>query len=390
MVPIVIQGPGEPLGMTARRHVTDLAQRLELWLHVNPVAHGSPMPSERTLARVLETSRWAIRQAMIELAERGRIETSGPGRRITADPNSNEIHHAVLVVSGLPTIQLRDHSTLSIHETLFSGLSHAIESAGYSEIMVPPGPDLIPRLLALAYRRPVGIIIFPGTTIDPALVQILPSLRQHHIPVTFYGDLLREIPAGVTSVHGDHYRGSEQLVSWFHHRQARRLLYISPRPLDAHSSWWERQRFLGAQETCQRLGLETLQRIDLPQLTYTGDEPSFIRMQSLVLVGYLHASLTGADPIDGIMVVNDGLCFAVAAACQQLGRSPVIVGYDATWLKHLPLIAVHGVVQAATVDPNLQDLGRALLATLLDQKFLTTNKPVLVGPRLIDLTSQKK
>lgn len=372
--------------MVGRRPDADLAQRLEHWLHAHPVADGSPMPSERTLARVLETSRWAIRQAMIELAEHGRIETSGPGRRITSVTDASAIHQAVLVVSGLPTIQLRDHSTLSIHETMFSALSQAIESAGYTEIMVPPGPDLIPRLLALAYRRPVGIIIFPGATIDPELVRILPSLREHQIPVTFFGDLLREVPVGAVTVHGDHFRGSEQLVTWFHHRQARRLLYVSARSLDAQSSWWERQRFLGAQDTCRRLGMKALQRIDLPQLTYTGDEPSFHRLQTLVLVGYLHAALTVGEPIDGIMVVNDGLCFAVAAACRQLGKVPVLVGYDATWLKHQPLIAVHGVVQSATIDPNLQDLGRALLATLLTNHFLINPEPVLVGPRLIDLT----
>ena len=372
--------------MTARRGDTGLAQRLEHWLQANPVADGSPMPSERTLARILETSRWAIRQAMIELAECGRIETTGPGRRITAATDSSAIHHAVLVVSGLPTVQLRDQGTLSIHESLFSALSQAVESAGYTKIMVPPGPDLIPRLLALAYRRPVGIIIFPGTTIDPALVHILPSLRQHQIPVTFFGDLLREIPAGAVTVHGDHYRGSEQLVTWFHHRQARRLLYVSARSLDAQSSWWERQRFLGAQDTCRRLGLEALQRIDLPQLTFTGDGDSFHRLQSLVLVGYLHAALTGGDPIDGILVINDGLCFAVAAACRQLGYEPVLVGYDATWLKHLPLIAVHGVVQSATIDQNLQDLGRALLATLLTTQHFTISEPVLIKPRLMDLT----
>ena len=148
----------------------------------------------------------------------------------------------------------------------------------------------------------------------------------------------------------------------------------------------KQRNFFRSHETCRRFGIEALQRIDLPQFIHTGDGPSFHRLQSLVLVGYLHASLTGVDPIDGIMVENDGLCFAVAAACRQLGFSPVIVGYDATWLKYMSLIAVHGVVQSATVDPNHQDLGRTLLATLLDNKNLTSNEPVLIGPRLIDLT----
>ena len=97
------------------------------------------------------------------------------------------------------------------------------------------------------------------------------------------------------------------------------------------------------------------------------------------------------DPVDGILVVSDGLVPTLAAGCKLLGHGPGrdldLVGYDHYWTD-LGERELEPTAPVASIDKLNADCGRALVE-LLDDRIAGRLPPApqhrVIMPQLVHL-----
>lgn len=354
-------------------------QTLRQWIDRGVLRGGQPLPSERKLGKELGVSQTVVRMVLSELVRESLIveegtgkrsvrEESGAGKASGAEMMRSTI--ALLTPFGEPPI---DHQESGWIEHISLGAIAGAQQAGRDVMVVHPE-----RMSAGGVGRLVGLPPLGVVVPEPAWSQQVENMWLHRlsgegIAVVVYGDSgeLSEFDR----VLPDHEGGTFELTRWVIGQGRRRIANLAGN--DAGLYWYQ-NRMRGYERAMREAGLEPMpaelftpmERVvqthrNLPMVSR--DKFDIQRRQ---LAGHIAPMLRGREPVDAIMVGNDGQAIVAAAALRLLGCEPgrevLVVGYDNMWAG-CPEREWEPAVPAATVDKCNAQLGRELVRLLLDR-----------------------
>lgn len=369
-----------PGGSDAPSIPTNLALvQLRAWIAEKQLLPGGRLPAERELARRLGVTRFVVRSVLSQLETEGVIRSLSERIRVVADESSrgtSVMDETVALFTSLSSRPMQgDQGPTGMMQMLYMGVSEALQAQGLNIITVPPERSAMARIQRLIAQRPLAWIVLEDALSTEIGIGILREVCARGIPTAVFGDVLdaaalAEAPFDVVS--SDQVGGSYALTRWLiDSRGLRRVVRFSDNPGPARAAQiWRVRRDQGYRDACRDAGIELLPAIEGVRLDGNdGLRPSFDQ-QVRMTAGFLVEHLGSSRPVDGILVVSDGLVFDVAAACRLLGKDPdrdvCIVGYDNYWMGSSER-RFESFTPAATVDKNLGEVGRALVSLALDR-----------------------
>jgi DNA-binding LacI/PurR family transcriptional regulator len=193
------------------------------------------------------------------------------------------------------------------------------------------------------------------------------------IPVVAYGD--SPDLADFDRVLPDHEGGTYDLTTWLISQGRKRIVNLTG---NANDYYWYHNRVRGYERAMRDAGLPPLS----PELFTSLDSvlpplhgpllTPWVKfdIERHQLAGHLAPLLTGSEPVDAIMLVNDGQVSVAAAALRLLGKEPgrdvLLVGYDNIWAD-CPERQWESAGPAATVDKCNSQIGQELVRLLVER-----------------------
>jgi hypothetical protein len=313
------------------------SQTLRKWIDTGVLAGGQPLPSERTLAKQLGVSQTVVRRVLSEMTRDSLIIDEGPGRRSVRARNDDakvsgvEILRstiALLTPFGEPN---KDHQEPGWVEHMSMGAIVGARLAGRDVMIIHPermADGGVDRLLA---APPLGVVVPEPSRPLPGQDLWLHRLAAAGIPVVAYGDYY-----------------------WYHNRVR----------------GYERAM---CDAGLQPLSTELFTSLDsvLPALHGPLMTPwAKFDIERHQLAGHIAPLLAGSEPVDAIMLVNDGQVIVAAAALRLLGKEPgrdvLLVGYDNIYAD-CPERQWESAGPAATVDKCNSQIGQELVRLLVER-----------------------
>jgi len=348
-------------------------------------APGDRLPSERDLCELTGVSRRILRSVLAQFEEEGVVSLVGrkrflvenEGEARVATPWSN-----MVLLHSFRSTPPPDPAASYLPDLIHTYAVAQLREHGYDALFVSGLERLQQTLEAIESTPPAGVVcdeLFPGRDEQHRILaeELLP-LRDRGIPLLVIGN-----DPGVKEfdrVASDQCLGVFELMSWLAGQGCRRILPLwhFPGPTD-----WVPMRDSGYQLAASELGLPVLG--DPCKAVASAIQWLPVQEATDAYVRILEPFLTGDEPVDAIMLMEDRQLAAAAAACRRLGRRPgddiLLVGYDNTWrafdVSEPP---------AATIDKDYCEEGREL-ANLLHER-LTGQLPDMpqirwVPPRLV-------
>lgn len=344
---------------------------LKQWIRQGQLIRGEQLPTESELARLLNVSRTTVRAAVKVIEEEGLLHCNENRRRIVvgpAQPSGGLVADTVAILTHLtdpPADDLPQAQTgweryiqIGLIDSLHVARMHALTL--HIDLLQN---DLIQTLIN---HPPRGLIVLHPSLHPSASLKLAIALRDKGVPVVSYGftDL-----AKFDTVASDSAAGCYALTNWLISRGHRRLLRIWPSSRKGDQPKWLCERSIGFEQAITKHGLELLPIAGYPDLWNPQlDTREHFELRARLMVGYLVEHLNGPKPVDALLALTDGDCYAIAAACRILGKEPnrdiAIVGYDNYW-QESPDGQWEVCRPLATVDKLNINLGHELTSLLL-------------------------
>lgn len=373
-----------------------LHRNLRRLIERGQLAAGSPLPSERDLARRLQLARGTVRQALARLQKDGLIDCShGRIRRVAERTGKSEpdtprprglLASTIAVLATQPNPEQIPGFTPAWDPFIQITAAKRFEQHGYHLLNLHPrslGGDASPLLA----DPPAGVMAMHEVGESPEGRSILADLVRAGVPVVVYGDSPELAP--FDHVASDHRRGAMELTRWLLARGRRRILRLWRFPQQHH---WVTQRDRGYTDALAPTGCPVLPPVRTPELEADVEHREQFDHVVRVLAGYLYEHVVAAEePIDALMLATDSHAVEAAAALRYLGKQPNLdidlVGYDHVW-PHLPAAQWEAVGPLATVDKNNPAIAERMVALLTDRiagRLDDTPQLVRLAPTLIQL-----
>jgi len=344
---------------------------LKQWIHQGQLIRGEQLPAENELARLLNVSRTTVRAAVKVIEQEGLLRYNENRRRIVvgpAQPGGGLVADTVAILTHLTDTPADYHPQAQTgwERYIQIGLIDSLRVARMHALTLHIDllqNDLIQTLIA---HPPRGLVVLRPSLHPSASLELAIALRDKGVPVVFYGftDL-----AKFDTVASDSAAGCYALTNWLISRGHRRLLRVWPSSLRGDQPKWLRERSVGFERAIAEHCLELLPIAEYPDLWNPQlDTREHFELRARLMVGYLIEHLNGPNPVDALLALTDGDCYALAAACRILGKEPnrdiAIVGYDNYW-RESPDGRWEASRPLATVDKLNITLGHELTSLLL-------------------------
>ena len=341
------------------------------------LSHGSPLPAERTLAEQLMVSRVTVKAAIADLIRAGVVGPTDGGRiRRVIGPQEHKTASvlrstiALLSSTSEPAAGRRESGWL---EYMAQGVVLASRAAGRNVLVVHPDQMATDGLERLFSAPPLGVVMpEPGGPL-PGQDLWLRRLAAAGIPVVVYGD--SDDLSDFDRVVSDHEVATYELTKWVIGQGRRRIINLSGKPGD---HYWYLNRLRGHERAMREAGLEPrppilftpVDRLSPGVGEFNAEPWDSFDVARHQLAGHLAPLVNGNEPVDAIMLGNDGQVCATAAALRLLGREPgrdvLLVGYDNTWADSTQR-QFETANPAATVDKCNAQIGQELVRLLMDR-----------------------
>jgi GntR family transcriptional regulator, arabinose operon transcriptional repressor len=347
---------------------------LKQWIQQGKLLSGEQLPAENELARLLSVSRTTVRAAVKSIEQEGLLRYNENHRRIVVGPvqsGKGLVSETIVILTHLgdtPPTNSSLQSQTGWERFIQIGLLDAVREARMHALTLQL--DLLKKDLIKSFvaQPPRGLVVLRPSLHPSVSLELAIALRDKGVPVVFYGFTDLEKFDTVTS---DSAAGSYELTKWLIKAGRRRPLRVWTSSSNGEIPEWVRQRSLGYERALKEAGLEVLPIQEYPDIWNPQlDNREYFDMRVRLLVGYLLEHLKGPKPIDAIISLTDGDCYAIAAACRILGKEPnkdiYIVGYDNYW-QESPDRRWECSVPMATVDKLNLQLGHDLMDLMLER-----------------------
>lgn len=355
-------------------------QIMRQWISRGVLAGGQPLPSERMLGENLGISRTVVRNVVNELVEEGLIVQDKGGCRLvrveedSAKINSSElVQSAIAVLTSLSAPREDHHLEPGWVEHMTQGAIAGSRQFGRDVMIVHPERMADGGVGRLLSARPLGVVVpEPGRPL-PGQGLWLHRLASAGIPVVVFGD--SEELADFDRVMPDHEGGTYELTRWVISQGRKRIANLAGNQND---SYWYQNRMRGYNRAMREAGLQPmLPEIYTPLNSVLPDDfgprmtiEAKFDIERHQVAGHIAPLLNGDDPVDAILVGNDGQAIIAAAALRVLGKEPgrdvLLVGYDNIWSGCLER-KWESAMPAATVDKCNSQIGQELVRLLMDR-----------------------
>jgi len=218
---------------------------------------------------------------------------------------------------------------------------------------------------------PLGLVVPEWVGAVPAREAWLRQVKASGVHVVVFGGAPEQ--ADFDHVMSDHEQGSYDVTRWLISQGRKRILNLWPKPGDWY---WCVNRRRGYERAMREAGLEALPTDvfgilpeAMPDIPGWGGGNRF-EVASHLFAGYLAGWMAGADPVDAILLVNDGFVAPVAAGLRILGKKPgrdvLLAGYDNFW-SGVSERAFESTPPSVSVDQRSFEMGQKMIRMLLDR-----------------------
>lgn len=355
-------------------------QTMRQWIARGTLGSGQPLPSERTLGAQLGVSQTVVRHVLSELVGEGLIVELKPGRRSVraqddiTDVGGSEIMRSTIVLLTPFDEPDRGRQEPGWVEHMTLGAMAGARLAGRDVLVTHPERIAAGGLGRFLASPPLGVVVPEAVWPMPGQELWLHRLKSAGTPVVVYGD--SPDMAEFDRVLADHESGSYELTRWVIAQGRRRIVNLAAgRSADVY---WYQNRLRGYERAMREAGLTprpsahwTSLRDALPRENAGRLPPAEnFELEFHAMAGYLAPLLRGPEPVDALMVVDDGQAITAAAALRLLGYEPgrdvLLVGYDNIWAGCQER-QWESAVPAATVDKCNSQIGQELVRLLMDR-----------------------
>ncbi len=314
--------------------------------------------------------------AVMRVGRRNRAHLEVPPR-----PGTPPLAHTVIVITSFHPDLAAGPAAPGRGVRIIAGLLAGLREANLDVLFSHPDVVDAERAEAWAAGHPAGVVI--ASPLSPEAVALLGNIQRPDRPLVTHADFV-ELPAA-DSAGSDHAAGGAALVAYFASRGRRLLVPLVP--VGIADLPWLRARLAGYRAGAAKCGITLLKERIVPTATDSSDDA--FRAVSRELAGALADLLTGPQPPDGLLTLNDGHAAGVSAACRLLHRAVpqtvAIAGYD-NLLPDLPPLQRDGAALSCTMDKDNEGIGRALARLLVERRaghVPPEPRRVLIPPRLI-------
>ena len=357
------------------RHRTCMAMRQ--WIERGILVAGQPLPSERALCERAGVSRSVIRHVVPSLISEGLIVEDAAGNRsvrpsgFTSQPINTAILGSTIAILTPDPTPSDLHGRLARMEQMAQGAIDGSRDAGCDVLAIHSDRLRNGGMERLLAAPPLGVVVPEPFKPIPNLESWLRQLRAAGVAVAVYGGA-PEL-ADFDRVMSDHDQGSYELTRWLISRGRKRILNLWGKP---GNYYWNITRRQGYERAMQEAGLEALPTVLFTPLPRNspdappGDPKGNFEIKAYQLAGHLAPWIGGADPVDAIMLTNDGDVPPAASALRILGkesgREVLITGYDNQW-GSVPEQAWEATPPAASMDKCNFKIGQEMVRLLMDR-----------------------
>ena len=347
------------------------------WIERGILVGGQPLPSERALGERAGVSRTVIREVVPSLISEGLIVEDAAGNRsvrssgVVTQPINTEILGSTIAVLTPDATPSKTDGQLGHMELMAQGAIDGVRKAGRDVLAIHPDRLKDGGMERLLAAPPFGVVVPEPFKPIPNLELWLRQLRAAGVSVVVYGGA-PEL-ADFDRVMSDHDQGSYELTRWLISQGRKRILNLWGKP---GNYYWNVNRRRGYERAMQEAGLEALPTVlvtPLPEKSSDappGVDRDYFEIRAYQLAGHLASWVGGADPVDAIMLSNDGDAPPAASALRILGKQPgsevLIIGYDNQW-GNVPERAWDATPPAATMDKCNFDMGQEMVRLLMDR-----------------------
>jgi len=382
-----MQQPHDPLDL--------ILQQLRLWIERQQLQPGFKLPSERALAAALHVTRAAVRSSLVRLESEGVVHKKSHRVRTMTEAQARipDLGHTVCVVTNITSQPLPDQDPNSL-QVLCQAAAVALSEHGLGMLTVPPDRDSVRRQGRLLKAKPFGALVMGETFYSDAGDRLLRGIRANATPMVCYADTMVAAVADSApfdTVHCDHRAGAAMLARWLIARGRRRILFLDHFAAGGRKEWWRRERLAGYRAALAEAGLEPLPEAVALRHARNDATRECFDIHVRATAGCLIEHIRDPRPLDAVMCISDAVVMEAAAALRLCGREPnrdvLLVGYDANHRESSAHFAWEPTAPLVTVDKRFEEVGRSLVALLMERHAGTAPvepRRLLVQPRLID------
>ncbi len=248
---------------------------------------GEKLPSIRDLSDEFGASYVIVSRAIQSLKADGLVETS-PGRGTFAVHGRSSFRHwrerRVCFVFADPQSNPLEEYQLE----LYSIIQRLLREHGFIDVAMRSYDSIIESPETLA-----GAIIIHRS-------QLLPLLREHHVPLVYCSSISEELP--YSSVTPDFYQGSYEVTRFLATQNYQKIAFVAPYESDNSGSF--RVRYQGYMDALSDRGLAPLPQIPWHAITHADE---------------LRNILLSPDRPQALFVGNDHMALEVMALARTLG-----------------------------------------------------------------------
>jgi len=370
----------------------DAAARIRSLIEDGRFAVGTPLPSERELARLLDLPQPTIHRAITGLERSGVLAPAAGRQRLVRSPEPGTLQRTVVILSTGHTAKHVDSGAFS--DNLVQQAHERAVALGLSSLAFDPRRLDEPALARLIAGQPLGVIV-PDRGFEQVHDRhILEALHNARIPIASADYSGGGPPCDLAL--SDQAAGATLLVHWLHARGCQRL--ATAWAADTCARWWYAPRQAGYDSAMRSLGLAPLPPLlaaPMPSRINVWDDRRGAKIwceeQGRHWVGWLIEAVR-RDHIEAILAGDDSLAIAVRHALAILGSATVqVVGYDANAAAG-PL-AAEGLLPVASIDKRYGLIGETLVDLVAERRDGRLSGPPtirLVAPELVAYAAARR
>ena len=344
----------------------DAVARIRQLIDEGRFAVGTPLPSERELARLLKLPQPTIHRAIAALEHDGVLAPAVGRSRLVRAPEPGALVRTIVILGGG---RLAKHAeTGAFSDSLVQQAHERAAALGFASLAFDPKRLDDQALTGLIVGRPLGVVV---TDLGFDMLRdrhILEALRRARIPMAS-ADCSGDRPACDLAL-SDQAAGADLLVRWLHGRGCRRMAMAWN--TEAVDRWWYPMRVAGYRGAVRQLGLQAQPQVLAAPMPSRIDfwkgrkeAETWIDEQGRHWVGWLLETMRG-QRLDAILAGDDATAIAVLRALAIIGASGVqVVGYDANATAG-PLGST-GLLPAASIDKCYGSIGTTLVDLIAER-----------------------
>lgn len=362
------------------------------WIESGDLKVNDALPSQRDLATSLGVNRRTVKRALDLLSEQGYVRSQGNSSTIVrVEPRDVELLAGAVGLITPFSEELDDEAvdesclmaiTMGLMQGLRRGRCHVIAlNSDHLDL------EHIRRMIDAGLG---GLVMSELNWTSERRAALRSLIREKCLPAAMVGGGPTDIAA--LRVCSDHREGADMLVEHLAGRGCRRILMIGSEPLSRH---WMAERYAGYREGMDRAGLPAREYVEVRDLPWqTKDDADLFWLRVRMFAGYLAEHLSGPQPIDAILAINDPESFVVSAALRffecEPGRDVLVAGYDNTGPRRFER-QLEPAMPVATIDKFNRRLGQEAAALWLKTRDRPDLSPQTrrIKPSLVVLDGQE-